>query len=131
VQTAGWVYTDLERLGLQNDQCALSLSFPEAMNATQGEGSNMQQFEARLAAAKNGSFNTRGQVFAIVEGKFETVIDLKDVHRQATGPGFGRAPGSTPNRLLVERILCSATIQAESTAQSQARSAGRWFGSPA
>jgi hypothetical protein len=109
VRTSGWIYTDLERFGLQNDSrdCSVALDYSKMTTAEQSN-STTQQFEARIIAAKHGTFDTSGQVFAVVQGEFATYGEWKNE----------RHPGT----LLIERIICSADAPRAASTQAEALS---------
>lgn len=109
VRTSGWVYTDLERFGLQNKSCdcGVSLDYSKMTPARESDLIT-QQFEARVASAKHGTFDTNGQVFAIVQGEFATYGEWKDkIH---------------PGTLLIEKIVCSADVPRENSTEVEALS---------
>jgi hypothetical protein len=109
VQTSGWVYTDLESFGLQdNGRCGVELEYSETMEQRRKTEAVVQQFEARVADAKHGSFDTQGQVFVVVRGTF-----AKDMHPRGI-PVAGT--------LLVDQIECSSTTAIETTPEAEALS---------
>src|SRR5215831_16178734 len=75
VQVAGWIYSDIERFGLEESNCAVALRWPE--NKTQATDTQASKFIDLLKASKRNPFETDGQLFTIVQGKFETVMVRK------------------------------------------------------
>jgi hypothetical protein len=109
VQTSGWVYADLERFGLQDKgRCGVALDYSESMEQRRKTEAVVQQFEARVADAKQGSFNTQGQVFVVVQGTF-----AEDRHPLRE---------SRAGTLLVDQIECSTTTAMETTSETEALS---------
>ena len=109
VQTSGWIYTDLETFSLEDlsRDCAVALDYSEMPLVQQSE-STTRQFEARLKAAKHGTFDTNGQVFAVVQGELATYGKWKDkLH---------------PGTLLIRKFVCSADVSRDKSTQSEALS---------
>lgn len=109
VRTSGWIYTDLEHFGLEDkaNNCGVVLDYSKVTPATESD-LNFQQFKARIATAKHGTFDTTGQVFAIVEGEFATYGEWKDRYH--------------PGTLLIEKIVCSADVSKEKSTEAEAMS---------
>jgi hypothetical protein len=117
VQVAGWIYTDIERFGLQEPNCAVSLRWPE--NKTQATDTQASKFIDLLKASKRNLFETNGQLFTIVQGKFETVMVRK--HGQLVNEsGSVVGAGSGPSILTIQEVLCSVVAPASSTTKGDA-----------
>lgn len=110
VQTSGWVFTDLETLSLEDfsRNCAINLDYSE-MTAEQQSERTTQQFGARLKAAKHGTLDTNGQVFAVVQGEFASYGKWKDkLH---------------PGTFLIRKFLCSTNAPRDKFTESEALAA--------
>ena len=117
VQVAGWIYTDIERFGLEEPNCGVALRWSE--NKTQTTDTQMSKFTDLLKASKRNPFETDGQLFTIVQGKFETAMVRK--HGQLVNEsGSVVGAGSGPSILIVQKVVCSILAPASSTTKDAA-----------
>ena len=118
VQVAGWIYTDIERFGLQEPNCGVSLAWSESQ--TKSPDTKVSKFTALLKASRKNLFETDGQLFTIVQGKFETAMIRKNGHLVMSGSGYGGGAASAPSILTIEQVVCSVVAPASSTTKGDA-----------
>ena len=116
VQVAGWIYTDIERFGLEEPNCAVSLEWSE--NKIKTTDAQVDKFTNLLKASRKNLFETNGQLFTIVQGKFETAMVRRNGQLVTNGAGYGG--GSSPSILTIQEVLCSVVAPASSTTKGDA-----------
>lgn len=116
VQVAGWIYTDIERFGLEEPNCAVSLEWSE--NKIKTADAQVDKFTNLLKASRKNLFETDGQLFTIVQGKFETSMVRRNGQLVTNGAGYGG--GSAPSILTIQEVLCSVVAPASSTTKGDA-----------
>jgi hypothetical protein len=119
IQAGGWIYTDIERFGLEEPNCAVALRWPE--NQGKVQNGQVEKFTKLLEASKRNPFETEGQLFSIVEGKFETAMMRRNGQLVMNGTGYGGGAGSAPSVLIIQRIVCSVVAPAKTTSNADAR----------
>lgn len=117
VETGGWIYTDIERFGLEQSGCGVSFRWPEADKSSDPQAA---KFLELLKKAKRNPFETDGLLFTIVQGRFETQLVRKNGQFVLNGPGYGGGAGSAPSILNVQKAICSILIPSSSTSGAEA-----------
>jgi hypothetical protein len=117
VQTSGWIYTDIERFGLEEQSCGVALRWAENPQTTKDV--QAKRFAKLLKASKRNPFETEGKLFVILQGEFETAMVRKDGQLVLEGSVRGGS-GSAPSILTIQKIVCSVLAPANSTSKMQA-----------
>jgi len=118
VQVAGWIYTDIERFGLEEPNCAVSLEWSE--NKIKTADVQVVKFTNLLKASRKNLFETDGQLFTIVQGKFETAMVRRNGQLVMNDKGYGSGGGSSPSILTIQEVVCSVVAPASSTTKGDA-----------
>jgi hypothetical protein len=118
IKTKGWVYTDIERFGLEEEpNCAVALQWASQQTTKSRQAI---KFSKLLKSSKRNPFETQGQLFAVLQGKFETVMVHKNGQLVMSGSGFGGGAGSAPSILVIQKVVCSVVAPADKTTITQA-----------
>lgn len=121
IQIAGWVYTDIERFGLQDQNCGVALRWPEKLDEQRRtKDEQVERFSRLLKRSKKNPFETDGQLFTIMQGRFETAMVRKDGQLVMEGSGYGGGAGSAPSVLTIQRVVCSVVAPINKTSIAEA-----------
>jgi hypothetical protein len=114
VRTKGWFYTGITGFTLTDDQCAIGGLWPP----DPGHPRSLQffRFIDLIRTAPKGAFNTDGDVFATLEGRFLT--QATKIGKINWTPGHGR--GQSPTVLVIEEVVCSGAAPIGSNTEAQA-----------
>jgi hypothetical protein len=118
IQVSGWIYSDIERFGLEEPNCAIPLRWPE--NKAKPSDTQLGKFTNLLKASRKNPFETDGQLFTIVQGKFETAMVRKNGQLVMSGSGYGGGAGSAPSILTIQEVVCSVVAPLSSTTKGDA-----------
>lgn len=98
------------------------VDFPEENEPSLTKDSQFDSFTALIKASKKNPWDTtQGKVFAVIQGEFETRLVGKGKDAHLEGYGFG-VTASIPSRLILKRVLCSASILETTHSETEALS---------
>jgi hypothetical protein len=122
IETQGWISSDFESASIENQECGLLFEYPDEREPNLVRDTQLESFEKLVVTAKRSTFgDTKGQVFAVIQGEFETRLVDKGESAHLNGPGFG-VQASIPSRLVLKRVVCSSTAAAATTTELEALS---------
>jgi hypothetical protein len=114
VRTKGWVYTSIVGFTLSDGKCTIGGRLPPPSAPSH----RFFRFINLLRTAPKGAFNTDGDLFATLEGRFLT--QATKIGKIDWTPGYGR--GQSPTVLVIEDVVCSGVAPISRNTEAQALS---------